>query len=84
VPNVTNVLSPPKVRVRIGPPVKGLTGTDFRADTEMIMDAISDLLPAEAQLARIPTTEELARTYPTGTLVPARAKPSAKAPGKKV
>lgn len=84
VPNVTNVLSPPKVRVRIGPPLKGLTGTDFRADTDMIMDAISDLLPPEAQLPRIPTTEELARTYPTGTPVPARAKPSAKAPGKRV
>lgn len=65
-PNVTNVLHPPTVRVRIGPPVTGLTGTDFRADTQRIMGAITDLLPPEARLRRIPTEEELARTYPPG------------------
>ena len=80
VPNVANVLRPPTVRIRVGPPVKGLTGTDFRGDTEKIMEAISELLPPEAQLSRIPSAEELARTYPSGH---AEAAP-APAPGKKV
>ncbi len=66
VPNVTNVLHPPTIRIRVGPPVRGLTGTDFRADTERIMAAITSLLPPEAQLRRIPTAEELARTMPAG------------------
>jgi putative phosphoserine phosphatase / 1-acylglycerol-3-phosphate O-acyltransferase len=65
-PNLTNVLHPPTVRVRVGPPVRGLTGTDFQADTERIMTAITALLPVEAQLHRIPTAEELARTMPPG------------------
>lgn len=65
-PNVTNVLNPPEVRVRVGPPVQGLTGEDFDADTERIMAAITDLLPPEAKLSRIPSEEELARTYPPG------------------
>jgi putative phosphoserine phosphatase/1-acylglycerol-3-phosphate O-acyltransferase len=63
-PNVTAVVHPPVVRVRVGPPVRGLTGTDMRADTERIMEAIADLLPAEARLPRLPTAEELARTMP--------------------
>jgi putative phosphoserine phosphatase/1-acylglycerol-3-phosphate O-acyltransferase len=82
VPNVVNVLSPPKVRVRIGPVVKGLTGTDFQADTDLIMEAISELLPPEAHLPRIPTAEELARTYPPGHPVPAPAKTAVRSAGK--
>lgn len=70
-PNVTNVLRPPKVRVRVGPAVSGLTGTDFTADTDRIMDAITDLLPPEARLRRIPSADELARTMPPGS----KAKP---------
>jgi putative phosphoserine phosphatase/1-acylglycerol-3-phosphate O-acyltransferase len=66
VPNVINVLHPPTVRVRVGPPVAGLTGGDFAADTERIMEAITALLPAEARLPRIPTAEELAKTRPPG------------------
>jgi hypothetical protein len=54
------------VRVRVGPPVRGLTGTDFSADTETIMTAIANQLPPEAHLRRIPTAEELARTMPPG------------------
>jgi putative phosphoserine phosphatase/1-acylglycerol-3-phosphate O-acyltransferase len=69
VPNVTNVLHPPAVRVRVGPPVEGLTGTDFDADTEKIMAAISAQLPPEAQLRRIPSAAELARTLPPGQKV---------------
>jgi len=65
-PKVTNVLRPPEVRVRVGPAVTGLTGTDFERDTELIMDAITDLLPPEARLPRIPSEEELARTFPPG------------------
>jgi putative phosphoserine phosphatase/1-acylglycerol-3-phosphate O-acyltransferase len=64
-PNVTNVLSPPTVRVRVGQPVEGLTG-EVERDTEKIMSAISALLPSEARRQHEPTPEELARTYPRG------------------
>jgi putative phosphoserine phosphatase/1-acylglycerol-3-phosphate O-acyltransferase len=64
VPNMTNVLHPPTVRCRVGPHVRGLTGTDMIADTARIMDAIVAQLPAEATLSRIPGPEELARTIP--------------------
>ncbi|MDQ6614922.1 MAG: HAD-IB family hydrolase [Actinomycetota bacterium] len=62
-PNVTNLLNPPKVRVRVGPPLAGLTG-DAHADTARMMQAIADLLPAEAQRAHDPTDEELLRATP--------------------
>jgi putative phosphoserine phosphatase/1-acylglycerol-3-phosphate O-acyltransferase len=65
-PKVTNVVHPPLVRVRVGAPVKGLTGADFAKDTERIMSAIVELLPPEAKLRRIPTAEELAATIPPG------------------
>lgn len=65
-PKVANVLHPPKVRIRLGKPVRGLTGSDFEADTERIMTAITDLLPAEARLRRIPTADELASSMPPG------------------
>jgi putative phosphoserine phosphatase/1-acylglycerol-3-phosphate O-acyltransferase len=63
-PDLTALLHPPRVRIRVGPPVPGLTGADFDADTERIMDAIAALLPPEAQLRRIPTADELAPTRP--------------------
>jgi putative phosphoserine phosphatase/1-acylglycerol-3-phosphate O-acyltransferase len=66
IPNVANVLNPPRIRVRVGDPVV-LDYDDARVDTETIMDAIVDLLPAEAKRRRKPTEEELARTYPAGT-----------------
>ena len=66
VPNVVNVVHPPTIRVGVGPPVSGLTGTDFTADTDKIMAAIAAQLPPEAQLRRIPTALELARTMPPG------------------
>lgn len=67
-PNVLNVLRPPTVRIRIGEPVAGLGlgPDDTDADTRRIMAAIVDLLPAEARVRRIPSAEELARTYPSG------------------
>ncbi|GAC1312843.1 MAG: hypothetical protein NVSMB12_03630 [Acidimicrobiales bacterium] len=65
-PNVTNVVHPPHVRVRVGPPVEGLSGKATKADTAKIMAAIMDLLPEESRLPHQPTPEELARTYPPG------------------
>jgi putative phosphoserine phosphatase/1-acylglycerol-3-phosphate O-acyltransferase len=70
-PNATKVVAPPRVRVRVGPPVEGLTGSDIEADTAQIMQAISALLPSEARRRRRPTREELARTYPRGVRPPA-------------
>jgi putative phosphoserine phosphatase/1-acylglycerol-3-phosphate O-acyltransferase len=64
-PDVTNVLHPPEVLVRVGPPV-ALRYDDPDADTRRIMDAIVDLLPPEAREVREPTPEELARTLPPG------------------
>jgi putative phosphoserine phosphatase/1-acylglycerol-3-phosphate O-acyltransferase len=63
VPDFTLVRNPPKVRVRIGKPL-ALGLTDAKADTETIMEAISALLPPEAQVRHEPTPEELARTKP--------------------
>jgi putative phosphoserine phosphatase/1-acylglycerol-3-phosphate O-acyltransferase len=65
-PNVITVLHPPTIRVRVGPPVTGLTGHDFERDTETIMAAIATQLPPEAQLRRIPSAQELARAVPSG------------------
>jgi len=63
VPNVTNVLHPPGVRVRVGRPVRvGLR--DAAHDTESIMAAIAALLPEEATRRHEPTPDELARTLP--------------------
>jgi hypothetical protein len=66
VPNIANVTSPPHVRIRVGPAVEGLSGTDIDADTERIMTAITKLLPAAARRRHDPTEAELARTYPAG------------------
>lgn len=69
-PNVTNVVHPPTVQVRVGPPVEGLGGGDVDADTERIMAAIMALLPPEAHRQHHPTAEELARTVPPGAARP--------------
>jgi putative phosphoserine phosphatase/1-acylglycerol-3-phosphate O-acyltransferase len=82
-PDVTNVLRPPTVRLRVGDPVRlprrddgagqgelegaALEGA-LEADTAAIMAAISELLPPEAHERRVPTREELARTYPGGVI----------------
>jgi putative phosphoserine phosphatase / 1-acylglycerol-3-phosphate O-acyltransferase len=67
-PRITNLLSPPTVRARVGEPVAGLRrgAGDAAADTERIMAAVAALLPDEARARRTPTGEELARTYPAG------------------
>jgi putative phosphoserine phosphatase/1-acylglycerol-3-phosphate O-acyltransferase len=63
-PNITNVFSPPEVRVRVGEPVDGLAYDDPAADTERIMAAIMALLPDEARVDREPTEDEIARAMP--------------------
>ena len=63
VPKVTNVLHPPRIRVRVGPAV-ALTLDDARADIERIMGAIVDQLPPEARVRREPTDEEIALMSP--------------------
>jgi putative phosphoserine phosphatase/1-acylglycerol-3-phosphate O-acyltransferase len=79
VPNLTNVLHPPTVRIVVGPPVE-LGLTDPAADTEAIMAAISALLPPEARVEREPTPEELAAASPGGRVDPAD-EPSDRRPG---
>jgi putative phosphoserine phosphatase/1-acylglycerol-3-phosphate O-acyltransferase len=65
-PNVANVTDPPTVRIRVGPPVRGLKRRSMKADTARIMKAIVEQLPPEARRRRKPTAEELAATYPPG------------------
>jgi putative phosphoserine phosphatase/1-acylglycerol-3-phosphate O-acyltransferase len=64
-PNVTNVLAPPTVRIRVGEPVD-IKGNDVDEDTRAMMAAIVDLLPSEARQRGEPTPEQLAATYPDG------------------
>ncbi|HEY8524311.1 MAG TPA: HAD-IB family hydrolase [Acidimicrobiales bacterium] len=65
IPRVWNVAAPPRVEVRIGPPVE-LKYRSPTADARRVMAAIADLLPAEARQRREPTPEELALTFPPG------------------
>jgi putative phosphoserine phosphatase/1-acylglycerol-3-phosphate O-acyltransferase len=62
-PDVTLVRHPPQITVRVGHPLP-LSFTDAKADTDLIMTAISALLPAESRVRHEPTAEELARTKP--------------------
>lgn len=63
-PNITNLTSPPQVIITVGAPVQ-LSYTDPDADTQLIMDAISALLPPEGRVYREPSEEELRRSYPS-------------------
>ncbi len=63
IPRVLNVLDPPRVRVRVGPPVD-LKYRSAVADTRRIMEAIVDCLPPEAREHREPTEEEIRRATP--------------------
>ncbi len=67
-PNVLALRHPPTIRISVGPAVPGLTGDamDSDADTKRIMKAITAQLPAEARKKKVPTEEELRRTYPHG------------------
>jgi putative phosphoserine phosphatase/1-acylglycerol-3-phosphate O-acyltransferase len=64
-PNVTNLLHPPTVRVRVGKTVR-LGLFDAVADTAAIMAAIAAELPEGPSHLRDPTPDELARTFPPG------------------
>ncbi|MCB0970676.1 MAG: HAD-IB family hydrolase [Acidimicrobiales bacterium] len=64
-PDVLAIGHPPTVRIRVGPPVE-LKHRSHDADTTRIMDALVDLLPDEARVAREPTPEELTRSLPAG------------------
>ena len=63
IPRVLNLLDPPTVRVRVGPPVD-LKYRSAVADTRRIMEAIVDCLPPEAREHREPTEEEIRRATP--------------------
>jgi putative phosphoserine phosphatase / 1-acylglycerol-3-phosphate O-acyltransferase len=78
-PRVWNVLHPPRVIVRGGPPVE-LKHKSPKADTRRIMTAISALLPPESQQHHEPTPEELALTYPPGRQPPGPPPPPADTP----
>jgi len=65
-PNMVNILRPPKVRVRVGEALTLPKGIDPIDGTELVMSSIFDLMPAEGKVAREPSVEELARTYPPG------------------
>lgn len=58
-------LNPPRVQVRVGGPVTGLSGKP-EADTRKLMAAIVTLLPPEASVRREPTEAELRASYPGG------------------
>ena len=66
-PNLTNLLDPPTVRIRVGQPVE-LKHRSVDADTRRMMKAISELLPDVAREHREPSAEDLARTYPGGVV----------------
>jgi putative phosphoserine phosphatase / 1-acylglycerol-3-phosphate O-acyltransferase len=55
----------PRVTVTVGPPVR-LAYESPEVDTATIMAAIVDLLPAEARQRRVPTEEQLVRSFPHG------------------
>jgi putative phosphoserine phosphatase/1-acylglycerol-3-phosphate O-acyltransferase len=63
VPDVTRVLDPVPVRVRVGPALPPGTGL-VAEETVALMAAISALLPPEATVERAPTEDELRRTFP--------------------
>jgi putative phosphoserine phosphatase/1-acylglycerol-3-phosphate O-acyltransferase len=65
VPNVLNIVDPPVVTIRVGPPV-ALKHQSPDADTKRIMKALMDLLPPESRVKHTPTPEELAAALPRG------------------
>jgi putative phosphoserine phosphatase / 1-acylglycerol-3-phosphate O-acyltransferase len=72
VPSLLRFNDPHEVILRFGPPValaSSPADSDERsiaADTEAIMAAIMDLLPAESRIVREVSAEELAKTTPDG------------------
>jgi len=64
-PNLASVFDPPLVRIRVGEPMAIDAMLDVETNTTRVMSAISDLLPAEARIAREPNEAELRRTFPS-------------------
>jgi putative phosphoserine phosphatase / 1-acylglycerol-3-phosphate O-acyltransferase len=64
-PNMLNIIDPPRVSVTFGPPVP-IKYRSTEADTKRIMASIVDLLPPEAKVKRTPTEDELRLTFPPG------------------
>ncbi|MGZ4700510.1 MAG: HAD-IB family hydrolase [Ilumatobacteraceae bacterium] len=64
-PNVLNIVDPPVVTIRVGPPV-ALKHQSPDADTKRIMKALMDLLPPESRVRHAPTPQELAAALPRG------------------
>jgi putative phosphoserine phosphatase/1-acylglycerol-3-phosphate O-acyltransferase len=64
VPHMTALAHPPRVIVRVGPPV-ALDGVDAVADTATLMAAIVDLLPEEARAETTLSRADLDRTRPS-------------------
>lgn len=60
-----NVVNPPAVSVTVGEPVD-LKYRSVKTDTVRIMDALSALLPDEANTPYVPTIGELQKTFPPG------------------
>ena len=79
VPSLLRFNDPHEVILRFGPPLvlasspAGSDEASIAADTEAIMTAIMNLLPAESRIAREVSAEELARTTPDGK-IPSTAK----------
>jgi putative phosphoserine phosphatase/1-acylglycerol-3-phosphate O-acyltransferase len=65
VPNVLNIVDPPVITIRVGPPVALKRGSPD-ADTKRIMKALMDLLPPESRVRHEPSAEELAAALPRG------------------
>ena len=65
-PTVTTLFDRPTVRITVGAPLT-IPGIDAVAETRDVMAAITALLPEEARERRVPSAEELRRTYPSGT-----------------
>jgi putative phosphoserine phosphatase/1-acylglycerol-3-phosphate O-acyltransferase len=68
-PDVLNLSNPPLVSITVGAPVEldrsGNSDEIIAANTEVIMNAISALLPAESRVHRVPTDDELRATFPS-------------------
>jgi putative phosphoserine phosphatase/1-acylglycerol-3-phosphate O-acyltransferase len=63
VPNVLNIVTPPRISVVVGAPV-ALAYDDVDADTSRIMAAIMNLLPDESRVFTEPTEEQIRRASP--------------------
>ncbi len=63
VPDFTALQHPPRVTITVGPRVP-LALEDAVADTAVLMETITGLLPEEARIGHVPTQEDLDRTRP--------------------